>query len=192
MLEQSPNVSVETLAGFTAPELIIPELTAVTASEVISELGAALLSQGCVQDLISYQEAVLARESISPTAFVSGWALPHARLPAIPKLKFAFGRTRQPVAWFGNTTAQVRSILLFAVPEDAAKAYLNVNAAVARLTQNVPLLEGLRTAPDAATIFSVLREVRLPYAHLAAGNRATSPVLPAIRTRLEAGNPSRI
>src|SRR5690349_177307 len=134
MLEQSPSLTVETLAGFTSPELIIPDLSALTASAVIAELGDALLTQGCVEDLASFEHAVRTRESISPTAFVSGWALPHARLPASPELKFAFGRTRQPVAWFGNTTAQVRTILLFAVPEDAAKAYLNVNAAIARFT----------------------------------------------------------
>lgn len=192
MLEQSPSQSLETLAGFTAPELIIPELSALTASAVISELCAALLSYGCLQDLTSYKEAVLARESISPTAFVTGWALPHARLPSIPELKFALGRTVQPVAWFGNTTAQVRTVLLFAVPEDAAKAYLNVNAAVARLTQNVLLLERLRAASDATSIFGILKEVRLPYAHLATSNRASSRLFAPIRASQEAGGPPRI
>jgi len=192
MLEQRPSRSLETLAGFTAPELIIPELSALTASALISELCAVLLNQGCVQDLTSYEEAVLARESISPTAFVSGWALPHARLPAIPELKFALGRTLQPVTWFGNTTAQVRTVLLFAVPDDAAKAYLNINAAVARLTQNVPLLERLRAASDATSIFGVLKEVRLPYAHLATSNRANPPVFAPIRASEEAGKQGRL
>ena len=192
MLEQHPSQSLETLAGFTAPILIIPDLSALTASAVISELCAALLSYGCVQDLTSYKEAVLARESISPTAFVSGWALPHARLPAIPELKFALGRTVQPVAWFGKAPAPVRTVLLFAVPDDAAKAYLNVNAAVARLTQNAPLLERLRAASDATSIFGILKEVRLPYAHLATSNRATPPVFAPIRASMEAGKPRPI
>jgi mannitol/fructose-specific phosphotransferase system IIA component (Ntr-type) len=172
MLEHGPSLSLETLAGFTGPELIIPELSGRTASVVISELCTVLVTQGCVQDLTKYQEAVLTRESISATAFVNGWALPHARLRGIQELKFAIGRTAEPVAWFGNTTAQVRMILLFAVPEDAAKAYLNIIAAVARLTQSGPLLERLCAASDPAGIFGVLKEVRLPYPHLATGNRA--------------------
>jgi mannitol/fructose-specific phosphotransferase system IIA component (Ntr-type) len=192
MLEQSPSRSVETLAGFTAPELIIPELSARTASAVVSELCTVLVNRGCVWDLTEFQNAVLARESISPTAFVSGWALPHARLPAIPELKFAFGRTAEPVAWFGNKAGRVRTILLFAVPEDAAKAYLNVNAAVARLTQSVPLLERLRAASDAAGIFGILKEVRLPYPQIATGNRANPPIFAPIRTSQQAGKQGRL
>jgi mannitol/fructose-specific phosphotransferase system IIA component (Ntr-type) len=159
------NLSAQTLATFTSPQLVCPALCVNTASEVISQLCAVLFRDGRVQQLKEFQDAVLARESISPTAFVSGWALPHARLPDVPELRFAVARTVQPLAWFGNTRCQVQTIFLFAVPEHAAKSYLNLISAVARLTQNAVLLERLRVAADPSSIVAVLGEVPVPHPH---------------------------
>jgi PTS system nitrogen regulatory IIA component len=173
MLDQASTPVTETLASFTGPELICPELSTSAAHDVISELCAVLRRQGHITDLMAFQEAVLAREAISPTAFASGWALPHARLCDVPELRFAVARTVQPLAWFGNTVCQVQTVFLFAVPDHAAKAYLNLISAVARLTQNNPLLDRLRTAADAHAIFNVLKEVPLPRAHVSASIRVT-------------------
>src|SRR5581483_9016849 len=118
--------------------------------------------QACLNDGTAFYDAVLAREFLSPTSLPCGWAMPHGRLKGLPRLCFALGRLAQPVHWLGYSGSPVRLLLLFAVPEDEARNYLNLIAAVARLSQDSVLVKQLNSATDAAGIIHVLQQVPLP------------------------------
>jgi mannitol/fructose-specific phosphotransferase system IIA component (Ntr-type) len=165
---------LNTLADYTSTELMLPQVRSTTAADVISELGDALDRAGRLKDRAAFVEAVLARELISPTSFSTGWALPHARLPDLPQLSFALARTAQPLTWIGEKAARIQTVWLFAVPEPETKAYLNLIAAVAKLSQNNTLIEQILRAPDNRTMYSVLEQV--PLRRLQSLEVATNPV----------------
>jgi mannitol/fructose-specific phosphotransferase system IIA component (Ntr-type) len=98
--------------------------------------------------------------------------MPHARLKGLPQFCFSLARVAQPVRWLDYSGPPVEIILLFAVPEDEARNYLNLIAGVARLSQNGGLVKQLQSAPDAAGIIQVLQQVPLPVL------RTAQPVVP--------------
>ena len=175
MLGLQPNLGSRTLADFTDPELVIAGLNGPTANAALSELCSLLQQKGRVENSGSFYDAVLAREALSPTCFLPGWAFPHARLKDLPELCFALARTTQPVKWFGGAQALVQTIFLFAVPEHAGKAYLELVSTIARLSQNRDLCASLNRAADADALFRALQQVAIYQTRPAAyGARAFS------------------
>jgi mannitol/fructose-specific phosphotransferase system IIA component (Ntr-type) len=159
MLARQLNSASKTLADFTDPELLVSQLQSPTANSALIELCSLLHRKGRLDNSTTFYDAVLAREALSATCFLPGWAFPHARLKELPELCFALARTAQPVKWIGDAQALVQTIFLFAVPEHAGKAYLELVSAIARLSQNRELCATLNRAPDADSIFRVLQQV---------------------------------
>ena len=155
------NESLKSLADYTSPALMVPELQSKTAAGVIAELCSVLQRQGRLNDSAAFYEAVMRRELLSTTSFAPGWALPHARLKGLRQLSFVLARSSQPLVWSGETGFRPQTVFLFAVPEEEAKTYLNVIAAVTKLNQNTDLLEQLQHAPDGKTMFGVLEQIPL-------------------------------
>jgi mannitol/fructose-specific phosphotransferase system IIA component (Ntr-type) len=153
--------SLKTLADFTSPALMVPNLNCTTPAAVITELCGVLQREAHLSDSEAFCEAVITRELISPTSISPGFAMPHARLAGLPQLSFALARSSQPFVWFGDSSVRVQIVFLFAVPEADAKTYLNVISAVARLSENTELVGQLIRAPDAKTMFEVLEHAPL-------------------------------
>lgn len=155
------DASLKTLADFTSPALMVPNLKGQVPAAVIAELCSALQEGEGLSDSEAFCESVMARELMSPTAISPGFALPHARLAGLPNLSFALARSSKPLAWFGENSVRVQVVFLFAVPEAQAKTYLNVISAVAKLSQNPALVRELMRAPDGRAMFEVLKHAPL-------------------------------
>jgi mannitol/fructose-specific phosphotransferase system IIA component (Ntr-type) len=149
-----------TLADYTEPSLMVPRLSGRDAATLTGELCSTLHRKGRISDLRGFYDAVISRESLSSTAMVPGWAVPHARLAGISQLSFALGRSEEPLAWFGGKPAN--TIFLFAVPETEAAAYLTLISGLAKLSQDRLRLERLADASDSQAMFEVLQGIRLP------------------------------
>ena len=149
------------IADYSAPDLLLPEPSGVTAADVIAELAEALERAGRLMNRASFLDAVLAREKLSPTCLPIGWATPHARLHDLPQLSFALARPTRPLPWIGSSKTLVQVIWLFAVPEQETRAYLTLIGSLARFSQDNMRLQQLLLAPDARTMFDVLKEVPL-------------------------------
>jgi mannitol/fructose-specific phosphotransferase system IIA component (Ntr-type) len=169
---------LNTLAHFTSPALILPELESRVPADVIAELCSVLHREGRLNDFAAFYHAVLNRELTCPTSIAPGWALPHARLQGITQLSFAMARSSQPLVWFGECRIRPQIVFLFAVPEEEARIYLSVVAAVAKLIQNPALFEQLGSAPDGNSMFRILEQIplrqRKPSAVVAAPGRGSS------------------
>jgi mannitol/fructose-specific phosphotransferase system IIA component (Ntr-type) len=150
-----------TLADFTQPGLIVPHLRGRDATSVIHELSLVLQRAGVVPDLLPFYHAALTREFLLSTDFESGIAYPHARLPGIKALTFAFGRSDEPFAWSPRFIHPVRLVFLLAVPATDSTNYLPLLSGLARLSADNRLLEVLRNAPDAAGIGKIFSQVGL-------------------------------
>jgi PTS system nitrogen regulatory IIA component len=150
-----------TLADFTSLPLVLPHLEARDREGALWELSEAFgrLSCGPWNAERIYDAALDCERKIS-TAMEFGIAFPHVRSTACPRLQFALGRFRRPITWGKYGSLSVRFIFLNAVPSHDGRGYLKLVSSIARLHQHPDLLDQLKTAKDAAEMFSVLG--RLP------------------------------
>ncbi|HUL53693.1 MAG TPA: PTS sugar transporter subunit IIA [Opitutaceae bacterium] len=165
-----------TLADFTRPGLIIEHLDSRDAGSAIHELSMALHRGGCIPDWLPFYHEALNREFLLSTDTEAGMACPHARLPGLRELAFAFGRSDRPFSWGPGVAHPVRMVFLLAVPPANPEHYLALVAALARLAGDDSLLETIRRAPDGAGLMAAFSRVALrgspqPAASLQAGFR---------------------
>lgn len=149
-----------TLADFTKPGFLIPQLQAEEPAAVIRELCQVLEKQGATASAQALAEDVLKREALCPTVLPVGWAIPHTRTNRTQGLTLALGRTKSPFLW-GNNRQLVRLVWLFAIPDDAAGTYLSVGSALARVCMDPAASDALLSAPTPEALFEILQRVPL-------------------------------
>lgn len=148
-----------TLAQFTRPELLIPRLNAREAAGALEDLSRAVARERCVPAWQPLYQAAWDREQMASTDLEPDMAFPHARLPDLEQVIFAFGRSAVPLRWGLQTRRPVRLVFLIAVPANDSSQYLQLISGLARLSQNPRLVEGLHRASEAPDLFAVFQEV---------------------------------
>jgi len=97
--------------------------------------------------------AILDREELGSTGVGGGIALPHAR---IEEVKAAFGlltRLRRPIEFEAVDGKPVDLVFLLLLPTKAEGEQLNVLATVARRLRDAAVLDDLRRAGDAQSLY---------------------------------------
>ena len=150
-----------TLADFTRAGLIVPHVASRDATSVIHELSLALQREGCIPDLLPFYHEALNREFLLSTDMEEGMAFPHARLPGLRELAFAFGRSDEPFAWGPGTARPIRLVFLLAVPTNGADDYLPLVSGLTRLSTNSRALEAIHGATSPEAILAAFREIEL-------------------------------
>ncbi len=162
LLDLTPPVAVPgSLATYTRAGLIVPELRERDTAGVISELSVVLQRAGCVPDLLPFYHVALNQELLTSSAVENGIALPHARSSGVKQLRFAFGRTREPIIWGARSAWQVQLVFLLAVPATDAATYLHLLASIAKLSQQTKCLADLRAAQSPEQILAVLDRIEV-------------------------------
>lgn len=119
-------------AAPVAGEIIRVDSASRTRSEAIKELCDLLELEGRVSDAAILEEAVWRREETYATDLGFGFALPHAKSPAVRSASIAFLRPRRPWRWSGKGASTVRGVLLIAVPEAGGEEHLRLIAGLSR------------------------------------------------------------
>jgi mannitol/fructose-specific phosphotransferase system IIA component (Ntr-type) len=153
--------SVNSLANFTSPALVIPNLRGRDIAAIVQELSVLLQREARIPDLLPFYHAALNREFLCSTATSPGFAFPHARLKAISGLSFALGRTQEPISWGPKSGLLVNLIFLSAVPATDSTDYFALISGFAQLSRDSKLLLKLNSARDAFEMMSVLQQVKL-------------------------------
>ena len=144
------------LAHYTASALIVPNLLGRDAAGIIHELCQALHRERCLPDVLPFYHTALNHELLFNSVLESGIAVPHARLTAVQRLQFAFGRTPEPVTWGARSGRAVDLVFLIAVPATDAASYLHLLSAIARTGERPELLKALHEATCAEDLLEVL------------------------------------
>jgi mannitol/fructose-specific phosphotransferase system IIA component (Ntr-type) len=152
-------MALRSLADYTRPELIVPELRERDAAGIVAELSRVLGQANRVPDFLQFYQAALNQESLSNSSLPCGIALPHARLNGLAELHFAVGRAPQPVNWGAKSSWPVRLVFLIAVPATDAASYLQLLSSLARLGHSNGTLAKLFAAPDAWEMLRILRQM---------------------------------
>jgi PTS system nitrogen regulatory IIA component len=150
-----------TLADYTSPEMIVPYLRGRDVAAVLQELSHVLHRERRVPDLLPFYHAALNREFLASTDAEAGMACPHARVPGLPALCYALGRSQEPIGWGHRVAPTVRLVFLIAVPATDAIAYLLLTSGLARLAKEPGLVQRLHQAPDTFEILEVLKQIEL-------------------------------
>ena len=98
------------------------------------------------------------REALGSTGVGNGVALPHARLKG---LKAPFGllaRLRQPIDFAAIDDKPIDIVFLLLLPDAAEGVQLNALACVARVLRNLNVLQRIRRASDASSLFAAAVE----------------------------------
>jgi mannitol/fructose-specific phosphotransferase system IIA component (Ntr-type) len=149
------------IADYTRPELIVPQLRERDPAGIIEELSQRLRANGIVGDVLSFYQAVVNHEFLSSSALPSGIATPHARSAQVSRLMLAVGRAREPVVWGIKESWSIEFIFLLAVPSTEALNHLALLSGIAGLGRQPEMLARLRAAADARGVFDLLHKINV-------------------------------
>jgi nitrogen PTS system EIIA component len=130
-------------------------LEAKTRGSVISQMVERGGRTGWLWEPKKMEDAVRAREEMSPTALDNGVALLHPRRPMpniLGQAFLAFGRTERGVPFGGR----VLTDLFFLICSVDDRGHLQTLARISRLVNNPDLLSALRQAPDARAVHDMI------------------------------------
>ena len=139
-------------------ERIALALQASTQSEAISATSRLLASSEHMLDFKGFEQEVLAREKLSPTALGNGVAFPHARTDCVDQIVMAAGRCREKVC-FESSDEPVELIFVIGTPKNMVREYLGLVGDLARRLKLAPVREQLLKAATVAEFLAALRSV---------------------------------
>jgi mannitol/fructose-specific phosphotransferase system IIA component (Ntr-type) len=149
-----------TLADFTEPNLLVPELLNESQESAIAELSHRLKDAGRVKNAHEFTSAVLNHESLVSTVF-DGVAFSLARGHTATELSFAIGLSQYGIRWGKNKASPVFVVVLFAIPASEERAYLSVILTFSTLLNDKNLFSTLRQSKHPEEMFEILTQASL-------------------------------
>lgn len=101
-------------------------------------------------------DSLFMRERLGSTGLGQGVAIPHGRIKGLKEAIAAFVRLAEPVAFDAPDGRPVNLLVFLLVPEQASQQHLDLLSELAQMLSDKAFRERLSTAPDAATLHSLL------------------------------------
>lgn len=155
--------------------LVIPGLREQTKAGVLRELVECLVREHPDVDASRLLEVLWERERLGSTGIVEGVAIPHGKLPRLPKVVGVVGCHGEGVDFESLDGSRTRLFFLLVSPEEAAAQHLKALAQISRLVKDAAFCARLLAASDQRDL----------YLRLANADRVASPG----HERLSAGPP---
>ena len=157
-LEKNQEESPVLVSQWLRVESIAVPLAARTRRSVIATMSELAMQAGILWDADKMTAAVTAREDLQSTAMDNGVALLHPRRP-LPSILgdnlLALGRTGQGIP-FGGSKSLTDIFFLVCSLDD--RSHLRVLARIARLISSEGLLDEIRAASDATSVYDLICE----------------------------------
>ncbi|HEY6065214.1 MAG TPA: PTS sugar transporter subunit IIA [Thermoanaerobaculia bacterium] len=138
--------------------LVFPDLAGSTVEEVLAEMSTALAGAGAVRDADDLARRLVERERMGSTGLGAGIAIPHCKVRDLPDVVLAIGVSRKGIDFHASDLLPVTLVFLVLSPLDAPGLHLQALARISRIIRMPGVAEGLRTAPTAEAIASVLKD----------------------------------
>jgi len=146
------------IGDILAEDLVVASLAARSKSGVIEELASRIAKQHPEIDHARLVQALEDRERLNSTALGEGVAIPHGKLPTVTQVVAAFGRSIPGVDFQSLDGKPTHLFFLLVAPDGSAGAHLRALARISRLLKDASFRERLMQAPDAATLFAIIRD----------------------------------
>jgi len=99
---------------------------------------------------------LMEREQMGSTGLGRGFALPHARVPGLPRCFGLFARLARPVEYQAIDEQPVDLVFVLLIPPDADTAHVAALAAISRRMRDPGLLERLRKSDSAGELYRLI------------------------------------
>jgi PTS system nitrogen regulatory IIA component len=109
-------------------------------------------------------DALLQRERLGSTGVGHGIAIPHAKLPGMPRILGLFARLEKPIDFEALDDEPVDLIFVLIAPEGAGADHLKALARVARVLRDPAIAAKLRGTMDTTALFTILTTSTQPNA----------------------------
>ena len=103
-------------------------------------------------------ETLLQRERLGSTGVGNGIAIPHGKLPGLPRICGLFVRLDRPIDFEALDDEPVDLVFLLLAPEGSGADHLKALARIARVMRQADIVDKLRNTADAAAIYTLLTE----------------------------------
>ena len=150
------------IAEFLREDLILPDLQATDKAGVLRELCAPLArAHGFEAGRLT--EVLLEREKLGSTGVGEGVAIPHGKLPGVPNLLAAFGRSKRGVDFAAIDGKPTYLFFVLFAPENSAGIHLKALARISRLFKQPGFRQAILDADGAGGIFRLISEEDAKY-----------------------------
>ena len=148
------------LGDILGPEQIVSDMKATNRWEAIDELIDVLVRSGKIraENREHVTAVVRKRENSMSTGIGFGIGIPHASTDLIGEVVAAFGRSPKGINFDALDNQPVNLVTLFLVPQGQFQKHLHTLADIAKLLHKKELRQSIEAAPDAASIYSILKD----------------------------------
>jgi nitrogen PTS system EIIA component len=145
------------IADLLTPAAVIPNLRAANKRQALQELAkrAAALTGRPERAIF---EVLLERERLATTGIGHGTAIPHGRLPDLPRLYGLFARLEKPIPFEAIDEQPVDLIFLLLTPDNAGADHLKALARISRLLRDKAVCDKLRGTDRADALYALLTD----------------------------------
>ena len=140
------------------PEDIIPSLSAGGKDGILSELADKVVERHPSLNREELLRVLQERERLGSTGIGEGIAIPHGKLRSAGELLLVFGRSQKGVDFSSLDGRPAQLFFLLVAPDEAAGVHLKMLARISRLLKDPSVRRRLLEVPDAAAIYSIIRE----------------------------------
>ncbi len=147
------------LQSLTSSDLISTNQSLSTKDEAIRYLVDQLNDDGKLHSKEDFYQAVIERESLSPTGFEGGLAIPHGKSKSVKEAAFAVATLESPLEDWESIEEgnQVELVMLLAIPEEeAGSTHLNLLAELMTRLADPAYKERLMQAKTSDQFFAAL------------------------------------
>jgi len=143
------------IAEFLREDLILPDLQATDKAGVLRELCAPLArAHGFEAGRLT--EVLLEREKLGSTGVGEGVAIPHGKLPGVPNLLAAFGRSKRGVDFAAIDGKPTYLFFVLFAPENSAGIHLKALARISRLFKSPQFRDRIVNAASSSDISAAI------------------------------------
>jgi PTS system nitrogen regulatory IIA component len=138
------------LRDILSPAAVVAGVRATSKKQLFQRLAAAMAPLAGAEER-AIVDAVMERERLGSTGFGGGVAIPHGKLPGLPRVMGLLATLADPVDYDAIDGLPVDIAFLLLAPEDAGAEHLKALARVSRTFRDRALVEKLKgsTSPDA-------------------------------------------
>lgn len=121
-------------------------LQAKNKTDALQELVQTIIDGGLKLNLAAVMEVLQQREKLGSTGIGDGVAIPHGKIPGLPELVVAFGRSKEGISFDSIDGKPVHIFFLLLAPENSAGQHLKVLAKISKMLKVVDFRKKLMEA----------------------------------------------
>ncbi|HEX7967478.1 MAG TPA: PTS IIA-like nitrogen regulatory protein PtsN, partial [Stellaceae bacterium] len=145
------------IADLLTPASVVANLRAANKRQALQELAKRAAALTARNERAVF-EVLLERERLGTTGIGAGTAIPHGRLPELPRLYGLFARLEKPIDFEAIDNQPVDLIFLLLAPDSAGADHLKALARVSRLLRDKAICEKLRGTDRADALYALLTD----------------------------------